>query len=61
MYGEVANFLTEVGRMKFVRPLYRSLYKAKNGRDISLDLFKQHRHTYHNICAIMVSKDLEIS
>ncbi|KAI6657704.1 hypothetical protein LOD99_449 [Oopsacas minuta] len=60
MYVQVASFLTEVGRMKFVRPLYRNLYKAENGRDIALKLFKQHKHIYHNICATMVAKDLEI-
>ena len=61
MYPQVTAFLTEVGRMKFVRPLYRNLFNAQNGKDLAVQLFKANKHIYHNICATMVSKDLSVS
>jgi len=59
----VGALLTEQGRMKFVRPLYRDLYQRGEGtaaRNFALDLFKKHRKQYHSIAAKMVARDLQI-
>jgi leukotriene-A4 hydrolase len=58
IYPEVVEFITEQGRMKFVRPLYRLLYEAKNGKQLAIDTFLNHKHFYHPIAASLIEKDL---
>lgn len=55
------RFITTQGRMKFVRPLYKLLYKSEMGRDLAVATFLQHRDFYHPICAKMVAIDLKQS
>lgn len=52
----VVDLLGKVGRMKFVRPLYRGLIKL----DINLaaDTFEAHKDFYHPICRQMIEKIL---
>lgn len=57
----VVKLLTEQGRMKFTRPLYRALYKSKMGREIARETFVKNQSRYHAICAKMVSRDLGLS
>lgn len=57
----VVKFATGQGRMKFTRPLYRDLFKMKEGKEIALKTFKKHRNTYHPICAKMVARDLGLA
>jgi len=57
---KVISFITSQGRMKYVRPLYRALYKSKKGKELAMKTFTTHRGMYHNICAKMVAKDLEL-
>ncbi|KAM3511846.1 hypothetical protein MY11210_004537 [Beauveria gryllotalpidicola] len=57
VYG-VAELLSRVGRMKFVRPLFRALNKVD--RDLALKTFAKNRDFYHPICRGMVEKDLKI-
>lgn len=57
-YASVADLLGRVGRMKFVRPLFRSLNRAD--RDLALRTFEKNRYFYHPICRAMVEKDLGI-
>ncbi|PHH87130.1 hypothetical protein CDD83_9274 [Cordyceps sp. RAO-2017] len=57
VYG-VAELLGGVGRMKFVRPLFRELNKVN--RQLALDTFAKNRDFYHPICRGMVQKDLGI-
>lgn len=54
------QFLKEQGRMKFLRPLYKALYKSKMGRDIAVQTFQEFRQTYHPIAAKMVAADLHV-
>jgi len=61
IYPEVVKFVTEQGRMKFVRPLYRLLYKAKNGAQLARDTYLQHRDFYHPIAGQLIEKDIELS
>ncbi|KAJ3135866.1 Leukotriene A-4 hydrolase [Geranomyces variabilis] len=59
IFPEVAAFLGQVGRMKFVRPLYRALDKCgAEGREVAKQTFLKNRTFYHPICAAMVAKDL---
>jgi leukotriene-A4 hydrolase len=44
--------------MKFLRPLYRALFKSKMGRQLALDTFTQCRAAYHPIAQKMVAADL---
>ncbi len=57
VYG-VAELLGRVGRMKFVRPLFRGLNEVN--RDMALETFAKNRDFYHPICRGMVEKDLKI-
>ena len=54
----VVRFITTQGRMKFTRPLYRSLYQFD--RVLAVDTFLKHQDFYHPICAKMVAADLQI-
>ncbi|KAF4786075.1 leukotriene A-4 hydrolase/aminopeptidase [Colletotrichum scovillei] len=55
-YQGAAELLGHVGRMKFVRPLFRSLNKVD--RELALKTFEKNRDFYHPICRGMVEKDL---
>eukprot|EP00586_Coscinodiscus_wailesii_P014984 CAMPEP_0172503066 /NCGR_PEP_ID=MMETSP1066-20121228/165640_1 /TAXON_ID=671091 /ORGANISM="Coscinodiscus wailesii, Strain CCMP2513" /LENGTH=573 /DNA_ID=CAMNT_0013278629 /DNA_START=74 /DNA_END=1795 /DNA_ORIENTATION=- len=52
----VLNFITSQGRMKYVRPLYRDLYKFKSA--VALRVFKKNKEFYHPIAAKMLATDL---
>jgi leukotriene-A4 hydrolase len=53
----VEKMLSEQGRMKFVRPLYRAL--AKWDRDLAMSIFKKYKLSYHAIAAKMIEIDLK--
>ena len=57
----VLNFVTEQGRMKFVRPLYRALYGWEAQRELAVQTFLEHRSNYHPIAAKMLSQDLKVA
>lgn len=55
----VVEFLRAVGRMKFVRPLFRELLAfGGEGADAATKLFAEHGPSYHPICQKMVSADI---
>ncbi len=58
-YAGVAKLLGEVGRMKFVRTLFRTLNKVD--RNLALKTFEKNRDFYHPICRQMVEKDLGLA
>ncbi|KAG9247972.1 putative leukotriene A-4 hydrolase like protein [Calycina marina] len=57
VYKPTAELLGKVGRMKFVRPLYRAL--AKVDRHLAEKTFKKNLNFYHPICRDMVEKDFQ--
>jgi len=62
IFPSVVEFVIEQGRMKFVRPLYRELYRVSdNGKEIARKTFLEHRKIYHSIAEKMVAKDLELN
>ena len=58
MVNVVMKFATTQGRMKFTRPLYRSLFASPKWRAKAKDLFLENKDIYHPICAKMVANDL---
>lgn len=58
VYHPTADLLGKVGRMKFVRPLYRKLVKVN--RDLAVKTFLKNKDFYHPICKQMIEKDLDI-
>jgi leukotriene-A4 hydrolase len=56
VYQPTADLLGKVGRMKFVRPLYKWLEKVD--RTMALETFEKNKDFYHPICRGMVEKDL---
>lgn len=57
-FRDVADWLGQVGRVKYVRPLLRSLNKVD--RQLALDTFQRHKDFYHPACRGMAEKDLGI-
>ncbi|RMZ73555.1 leukotriene A-4 hydrolase [Pyrenophora seminiperda CCB06] len=55
-YEPAAELLGRIGRMKFVRPLFRLLGKAD--RELAVRTFERNRAFYHPITRGMVEKDL---
>lgn len=56
VYDKVADWLGTVGRMKFVRPLYRLLNGVN--RALAVRTFTKNIKFYHPICRDIVRKDL---
>lgn len=57
VYQPTAKLLGQVGRMKFVRVLYRQL--AKVDKPLAVETFEKNRDFYHPICRNQVEKDLK--
>ena len=51
-------FAAECGRMKFVRPLYKSLHHSAIGKTAGLEQFLRLQDTLHPIARKMVAADL---
>jgi leukotriene-A4 hydrolase len=56
VYKPTAELLGKVGRMKFVRPLYRALELCN--RELAVETFEKNKDFYHPICRALVEKDL---
>ncbi|KAF2663974.1 putative leukotriene A-4 hydrolase like protein [Microthyrium microscopicum] len=56
VYKPTGELLGTVGRMKFVRPLFRLLEKCD--RKYAIEVFEKNKNFYHPICRAMVEKDL---
>jgi len=52
--------VTEQGRMKFTRPLYRDLNNWDFARTKAIETFKKNRPSMHNTTASLVAKDLNL-
>ena len=55
-YHPASELLGKIGRMKFVRPLFRLLNEAD--RKLAVETFEKNKDFYHPICRQMVEKDL---
>lgn len=54
------DFLGSVGRMKYVRPLYRALSRSRVGSQAALDTFAATKGRLHPIARKMVAADLGV-
>ncbi|XP_067931496.1 leukotriene A-4 hydrolase-like isoform X1 [Watersipora subatra] len=55
------KFVTDVGRMKFLRPIYKDLYKLDSVRQQAINTFIANRPQMHRITAKMVAEDLHLN
>lgn len=55
------DLLSSQGRMKYLRPLYRALFRSKMGKQVALDTFKKCESSYHPIAQKMVGADLQLA
>jgi leukotriene-A4 hydrolase len=54
------EFVTSQGRMKYVRPLYREMFKSPMAKTLAIETFLKHASSYHPIARKMVAADLHI-
>jgi len=54
------RFVTEQGRMKFVRPVYRDLYSWEETRQLAVDTYNKHKDEMMYVTSYGVSKDLQL-
>jgi hypothetical protein len=50
------EFLTSMGRRKFLKPLYEALVKTPQGRAKALEIYRRARATYHPIAVATVDE-----
>jgi len=48
-YPVLENFLSTIGRRKFLEPLYEELVKTEEGKKMALRIYQQSRNRYHPI------------
>jgi len=48
-YPKLEEFLVNVGRRKFLKPLYAELVKTDEGKQMALDIYKKARPNYHSV------------
>ena len=60
--GSALTFITQHGRMKYNRPIYREMYKLGGEfRERAIETYKANRQFYHPIAAAMIEKDLKLN
>ena len=58
MLADAQEFVAGLGRMKFIRPVYRALFLSNMGRSIALSKFQELKGGYHPIARKVVASDL---
>ena len=48
-YPEIEEFLTEVGRRKFLTPLYKEMIKTPEGKKWAKEIYRKARPNYHSV------------
>jgi hypothetical protein len=48
-YPALEEFLTSVGRLKFIIPLYQRLQSTADGRMMAAEFYSRARHRYHSV------------
>ncbi|XP_019497223.1 PREDICTED: leukotriene A-4 hydrolase [Hipposideros armiger] len=54
------KMVTEQGRMKFTRPLFKDLAAFDKSRDQAIHTYQEHRASMHPVTAMLVGKDLKV-
>lgn len=55
-YAEMEQFLSKVGRRKFIEPLYGEMMKTSNGKAMARRLYEKYRKNYHPIAQESLDK-----
>jgi leukotriene A-4 hydrolase/aminopeptidase len=58
-YPRLEEFLTSIGRRKFIKPLYEELVKTPEGRIRALNIYRRARPTYHPIAVTSIDAVLK--
>jgi leukotriene-A4 hydrolase len=53
-YPVLREFLTKVGRRKFVKPLFDDMVKTSEGKAMAIDIYKTSRKNYHSITQLTI-------
>ncbi|HMN04201.1 MAG TPA: M1 family metallopeptidase [Flavobacteriales bacterium] len=48
-FGKLEDFLTTVGRRKFLVPLYQALMGTEKGREVAVEIYAKARPNYHSV------------
>ncbi|MCA1558258.1 MAG: leukotriene A4 hydrolase C-terminal domain-containing protein, partial [Acidobacteria bacterium] len=58
-YPRLEEFLTSIGRRKFIKPLYEELVKTAEGRERAATIYSRARPTYHPIAVSTIDAILK--
>jgi hypothetical protein len=58
-FARVEEFLTSIGRRKFIKPLYEELAKTPEGRELAVKIYRRARPTYHPIAVTSIDEVLK--
>lgn len=58
-YPRLEEFLTSIGRRKFIKPLYEELVKTPEGRERAITIYRRARPTYHPIAVSTIDEILK--
>ena len=58
-YPALATFLKQVGRRKFLSPLYRALAATEEGKSFALEVYQEARSNYHFVSANSIDEILD--
>ena len=58
-FDRIEEFLTSIGRRKFIKPLYEELAKTMEGRAFAMKIYRRARPTYHPIAVATIDEVLK--
>ena len=58
-YPKMKEFLMNVGRRKFLEPLYKELSKTEEGKQMALEIYQEARSNYHSVSTNTIDKLLD--
>jgi leukotriene-A4 hydrolase len=58
-YPRLEEFLTSIGRRKFIKPLYEELAKTPEGKERAMAIYSRARPTYHPIAVTSIDEVLK--
>lgn len=58
-YPRLEEFLTSIGRRKFIKPLYEELARTPGGKERALAVYRRARPTYHPIAVASIDEVLK--
>ncbi|KAI2805540.1 Leukotriene A-4 hydrolase [Blomia tropicalis] len=56
--NETKEFVHEIGRLKYIRPIYRAMYQWPETKQFALDLFAANKDRMMSLCVAAISSEL---